>query len=64
MREKYIDVHAGGLWFIFGECEDGTVDLSNGVDLVFTGLPLEQALRVQDIRYAFLEALYKELKLN
>lgn len=62
MREKYIDEQVGGIWFIFGEHEDGSVDISNGTNDVFTKIPLDKALKLVDIRYKFLEELYKELK--
>jgi hypothetical protein len=62
MREKYIDASVGGDWFIFGEHEDGSVDISNGTSDVFIEVPLEKALNLLAIRSKFLEELYRELK--
>jgi hypothetical protein len=62
MRQKYIDERVGGTWFIFGEHEDGTVDISNGTNDVFTKLSLNQALKLIEIRDNFMEKLYQELK--
>jgi hypothetical protein len=62
MRQKYIDERVGGTWFIFGEHEDGAVDISNGTDDVFTKLSLNQALKLIEIRDNFMEKLYQELK--
>jgi len=61
MRQKYIDEVVGGVWFLFGEHEDGTVDISNGTDDVFIKLPLKQALKLIEIRSRFLDELYQEL---
>jgi hypothetical protein len=62
MREKYIDAAVGGVWFIFGKREDGSVDISNGTTDVFTKVPLEKALNLLAIRSKFLQELYRELK--
>ena len=61
MREKYIEEAVGKAWFIFGEHEDGSVDISNGIDDVFTKLALDQARRLLKIRDSFLTELFKEL---
>jgi hypothetical protein len=62
MRQKYIDEAVGGVWFIFGEHEDGSVDISNGTNDVFTKLSLDQALKLVEIRDEFLEKLYQVLQ--
>ena len=57
MRHKYID-EAFPTWFIFGECKDGKVDLSDGDDDIVTHIPREEAEKLIKLRDNLQEALY------
>lgn len=61
MREKYID-EAVGLYFIYGEYPDGTVDISNGRDDVFKAIPRDLAEMIVSSQATFREELYYILK--
>lgn len=62
MREKYIDEATGGVWFIFGARNDGTVDVSDGNRDVFTGVPKDVAKQLIHARDRFLHEVYEILK--
>lgn len=62
MREKYIDEHTGGLWFIFGERGDGTVDVADSRGDVFTSLDRKTADEVIALRDDFMAKLYKRME--
>lgn len=61
MREKYVDIHAG-VWFIFGERHDGTVDVADQLRDIFTGLPRDVAEKVVAAQDKFREELYQILQ--
>jgi hypothetical protein len=57
MREKYVD-EAAGVWIIFGEHRDGTVDVSDQRRDVFEGLPRDAAEKVVAAQDEFRAKLY------
>jgi hypothetical protein len=60
MREKYVD-EAAGIWMIFGEHPDGTVDVNDGNRDVFVGIPKEAAEKIVEAHYLFMKDLYEIL---
>lgn len=60
MREKYIDRKVG-IWFIFGHHaeDDNLVDINNGREDVFVGIPIEKARRAVEAQEDFREKLYR-----
>jgi hypothetical protein len=60
MREKYVDQKVG-IWIVFGEHPDGTVDVNDGMQDVFEGIPKEAALKVIAAHDEFREKLYEIL---
>jgi metallophosphoesterase superfamily enzyme len=61
MREKYVDERVG-IYFIFGNHDNGTVDISNSInDTLFDSLPKEQAIEVCQAQEEFRRKLYKIL---
>lgn len=63
MREKTIDTRVG-MYFIFGECPDGAVDVNDGRDDVFLRLPRDVAEAVCLAQQEFREKLYALLALK
>lgn len=61
MREKYIDERTG-VWFIFGEYDDGFVDISDGDTDVWVHIEKNKAERLCAIQAEFRERLYAELR--
>lgn len=65
MMEKYVDERIG-LWFIFGTHKDESVDISDGRDDVFEGIPRKEAEEAIKAHNEFREKLYtilcKEVK--
>lgn len=57
MRQKYVD-ETVGVWIIFGEHMDGTVDVSDQRRDVFEGLPRDVAEKVCAAHDEFREKLY------
>lgn len=57
MLEKRVDARVG-VWCVFGEYPGLSVDISNGTDDVFTGLPPEVAVKVVEAHDRFREELY------
>jgi len=62
MLKKYQEQLIGGNWFIFGEHSDGSVDISNGTDDVFTKIPLKTAHNILKIREDFMTKIEDELE--
>ena len=60
MREKYVD-EAVGIWIIFGEHRDGTVDVADQQKDVFTSLPRDKAEKLVELQEEFRQKLYAEL---
>lgn len=57
MREKSVD-RVTKTWFVFGVHEDGSIDVNDGEQDVFEGLPAEVALKVIQAHDEFREKLY------
>jgi hypothetical protein len=60
-RDKYVDEAVGGILFIFGEYEDGTVDINNSGGEVFERVPKDIAEKVVEANRAYMERLYSLL---
>lgn len=61
MLEKRVDAKVG-MYFLFGEDpKTKLVDISNGTDDVFTGLPVDVAIKVIEAHDKFREELYSIL---
>lgn len=60
MREKYVDERLG-VWFIFGEYPDGNVDVSDGQEDIFTGIPRAHAERLVALHDTFRLSVYELL---
>lgn len=65
-REKYLDeTPMLAPWIIFGQSQDGTrVDISNGTDDMFMGVPVKQAERLIAARDVFCKVIRDELALR
>ena len=63
MREKYIDEKIG-VYFIFGFSADNLslVDINNGIEDVFTSIPIEQAEKICIAHDEFRNKVYEILK--
>lgn len=63
IREKYLidETFLFKFWFIFGEREDGTVDISDGTNDIFCHVRRDQAERIIAARDQFCRILDKEL---
>jgi hypothetical protein len=61
MREKYVDEKVG-VWFIFGEYDNGRVDVSDGQRDVFTHIPRQLADNLCLAHDEFRTTLYALLK--
>lgn len=57
MRKKYVD-EAVGVWMVFGEHADGSVDVSDQSRDAFQALSRETAEKVVALQAEFLEKLY------
>ncbi len=56
-REKYVD-ETVGVWFVFGEHMDGTVDVSDGTRDVATKVPRDLADKLIALQAEFRERIY------
>lgn len=63
-KEKYLDEETPmfARWFIFGEHEDGTVDVASPQGDVFVRMDRSSAERVIEARDAFCDAVLKALR--
>lgn len=60
MREKYVD-EAVGIWVIFGENRDGTVDVADQQKDIFQSLPRDKAQKIVNLQQEFRDKLYEVL---
>ena len=60
VREKYVD-EAVGVWVVFGTRGDGTVDIGDGHEDVFRGIPESVAEDLCALQAEFRHQLYKAL---
>lgn len=58
-KEKYLIDETDKLkdWFIFGERDDGTVDINDGDEDIFINVPREIAQEIIDARDSFTEVI-------
>lgn len=56
-RDKYVD-EAVGIWFIFGEHQNGTVDVSDGTQDVARNVSRETAEKLCQIQKEFRHRIY------
>lgn len=59
---KRIRERLGGDWFVFGAAKDGTVDIADLEDTIFSGVTREAATRLIAARDAFLGAVAAEIE--
>lgn len=57
MKQKYIDEKVG-VYIIFGQRADGTVDVNDGNSDIFEGVTKEQAEKIVAAQERFREELY------
>lgn len=60
MKEKYVEERVG-CWMIFGEYENGNVDVSNGHGDIFCNLPRDAAEKIIELQNKFYQELVKIL---